>query len=583
MEQEQIQKLKEVLKSELDRVVPAHFGEVFSADEGDHAVEKLLDEVAHLAALQRDFTRELEAKHCKDTIEDRLRDLETKLDEISGRVSQAKNCLSHNKSKELQELVYHRSKIERTSKALQLGTATTSALNPKKLIDVEEFEQGDASRDVIVGVRTAMKMRHGAELGAIRSAHEQDSIQLQKKLRKAQGDLAELKRRQQEQLRQLQERRKAAANKKQQKEEITMQAINGRKGGEPSHFRMDLPGSDRGICSPPNEDEDDNEEEKAILQAAGKQVDRATKEQKWGWNFVEQMSKNSFPSKQKRWNGCTTKARRLYNGERYMDAHLLGADYKSVTFPVGSRTGTQQTQLELAKLAASSSDAMAVSQQTQLPDAMAQTWHPSNDAAQPSGINPNGKEIPLDNASKQPREEAPLGSTSATHPESPGSVALPRLPGASPPDSQSPSEPMSALHGLASQSASERPDTTTGSIRRGGSPTDEEYADDFSPEGEGPAAAQPAAHDGDNLGSTMSSGGDRSKAKPAPAPLGARSKPEDLHRVGSPPRSRKLRQRLNGQPTDIHALRKNLAALHGQIALPPAIEAYATPRMLRNI
>merc|ERR1719316_2664994 len=99
-----------------------------------------------------------------------------------------------------------------------MQTTSGSALNPRRLIDVEEFEQGNETKDVIVGVRTAMKMRHGAELQSIRSAHEQDSIQLQKKLRKAQGDLAELRRRQAEQLSTLQERmREAIAGKKQPK------------------------------------------------------------------------------------------------------------------------------------------------------------------------------------------------------------------------------------------------------------------------------------------------------------------------------------------------------------------------------
>lgn len=277
-------KLKGVLKTELERAVPCHFGEVFSEDDGEQAVEKLLIDVEYIASIQREFSRELQAKHVKETLEGRLGEFETKLDEISKRVGKAKNSLSHNKSAELQELVYYRTKITKKAQAAAAfgGAATNitgSALNPCRLIDVEQFEKGPESQDVIVGVRTAMKMRHGAELGAIRSAHEQDSIQLQKKLRKAQGDLAELRRRQQEQLSTLQTRLREAASHQSKQGKTMKDPVQ---GGDPSQFRMDIPGSDRGICSPNGESEADDEEEKAILEKAGKQVDRATKEQKMG-------------------------------------------------------------------------------------------------------------------------------------------------------------------------------------------------------------------------------------------------------------------------------------------------------------
>jgi hypothetical protein len=451
-----------------------------------------------------------------------------------------------------------------------------SALNPRRLINVEQFEQGDATKDVIVGVRTAMKMRHGAELQAIRSAHEQDSIQLQKKLRKAQGELAELKRRQTEQLGALQERMREAANKKQSGQSPG----DPMKGGEPS-LRLHIPGSDRGLCSPQNDDEADDEEEKAILQAAGKQVDIATKEQKWGWNFVEQLSCNSFPSKQTRWNGCTSKARRMWNGERYMDTHLLGAMHKHF------RPGTQQ------------------SHATQLPDAprpsnLANTWHPGHDTA-PSPTGPLGQtapagglkpaldvtptvEINSQSASCKPQSGGALASdhnsSSATSkatskapspindpppPESPG---LPKLPSAC---AQSTPEPAGVLQANRISPVDPAcPPSTSGRA----SPADPAKSTVQTilptPDAQGsevPAGTnQPPSHDARLVGLPLQ-----------------RAAYEDLSRVGSPPRSRRARQRPKGQLADIQSIRKNVAALDGQFALPSAFEAYASKRMMKAL
>lgn len=557
--------LKRALKNELERAVPAHFGEVFNKQDGEQMVDQLLDDVEYIAAVQRDFTRELEAKQLKDTLENRMLEFEQKLQDVTKRVGRAKNNLSHSKNADLQELVYHRSKIITRSTAQSFGMKTAGpALNPRRLINVEQFEQGEATKDVIVGVRTAMKMRHGAELGAIRSAHEQDSLQLQKKLRRAQGELAELKRRQAEQLSTLQLRLREA---------ITAKNKGSSPGspvkGEGSAFCMDIPGSDRGLCSPQGGDDDASDgEEKAILQAAGKQVDIATKEQKWGWNFVEQLSSNSFPSKQNRWNGCTKKALRMEKGEQYMDTHLVGSDYKDW------RPATQGSQ-QLQNSSGRSGD-------------MAQTWpQPGPQGADavgsgsPSGLfsqtAPAGVKPPLGvtgvsspAASVMTTLERATGAmvaSSPTHIEGPvpppsESSGLPRLPGASPPEVQRSPEPVLPLDTV-------RP-STSGST---GSPLNADKSPNSpmdAPDGHGPeVTTQPANLAGMTIQPLSGTGGQKHG--------------EEMARVGSPPRSRKgTRRRPKGQLMDVQTARQHVAAL-GQFALPPAYEAYASKRMMKAL
>lgn len=256
-----------------------------------------------------------------------------------------------------------------------------------------------------------------------------------------------------------------------------------------------------------------------------------------------------------------------------MDTHLLGAMYKTQRPGTGSQPEARNTL------------------------AMAQTWHPGNaDASQPtSPANANSQAKLLANsapAGLQPQSSVALSagtrSPSATsHAPSPmhleGSVAaspgLPRLPGTSP---QASPEPTSALQ------ATLRP-STSGSAQGVISPADATLKVSASPSPDHEASEIPP------LGVTQSENpddpqGDPSTQRPVTTAFGSHLTPraqmlreEEIDRVGSPPRSQKARRRPKAQATDIHTLRKKVAALEGQFTLPPAFEAYATPRLVKSL
>jgi hypothetical protein len=283
----------------------------------------------------------------------------------------------------------------------------------------------------------------------------------------------------------------------------------------------------------------------------------------------------------------------MWNGEQFMDEHLLGADYK----------------IQKAKSPESPRGNLTMGK--------AQTWHPKPDATQSTAL-PISSPTPLGSKTEKLTARGNLGSTapsklqlqsdealnfvdtashgsspqhrtashasSPTHPEELESSGLPRLPGASPPDQSSP-EPMHQLpasrfaSGTLQATGASRPESTSDVTALNQTDTTALPAPDGHdsgfPTGNGSA---PANNDVRLAGLTAMT--QRYPIGDWPKP---RAREEDLDRVGSPPRSRRARRRPPGQVVDIQGLRKKVADVHGQFALPSAFDAYATPRLMKAL